>query len=316
MARPHWKSWVILSASQSKPYWQDYLPFLHLLKNGAFPGCRELNDLLPPGLKSAGGHTIRFVPSELLDDEPYESRIYTSGRVSTRPDNWHDLFNALVWMRYPRIKTAMNSLHYHAGAQRKCGRRGRLRDALTLFDECGVIVFSDRLELLGALAERRWANAFLADTFGESVGLSICGHAMLEKYLTPYKSMTAKALLLHVSPDCMRLSRNEALKWIDREVATEMLSSRIVNEPACLSPLPLAGIPGWWVAAEQESKCFYSDLRVFRPAPSALNPAPVINFFDRSNGPGHAQTLTPVESATKSSGSPTGAEVTATKYQG
>ena len=293
---------MILSASQfdpDLPYWQDYLPFLRQLESGAFPGCRELNDLLPPDLKSAGGHAIRFVDSELLDDEPYEHRIYTTGQVSTRRDSWHDLFNALVWMRYPGIKTAINSLHYHAGAQRKCGRRGRLRDALTLFDECGVIVFSDRPDLLGALAERRWTDAFLADAFGKSVGLSICGHAMLEKYLSPYKSMTAKVLLLHVDPGCMRLSRNEVLKWIDRKIATEMLNGRVLNEPACLSPLPLAGIPGWWPADEQRSKSFYKDLQVFRPAPSELELAPVINFFDRSGDPGHAQTSAPVESTTK-----------------
>ena len=44
-------------------------------------------------------------------------------------------------------------------------------------------------------------TAFQADDFRTGVHLSICGHAMLEKYLLPYKSMTGKALLLHVDSD-------------------------------------------------------------------------------------------------------------------
>jgi hypothetical protein len=225
-----------------------------------------------------GGHTIRFVASDTLDDNDYEQRIYTSGKVSTRPDNWHDLFNALVWMRYPRIKTAMNSLHYQAGAAQKSGTRGHLRDALTLFDECGVIVFSSRAEILGALAERRWTEVFLADVFRSAVALSVSGHAMLEKYLSPYKAMTAKALLVHVDADFMALSAIERMERLDLEISKQILSGRLLTEPACLSPLPLAGVPGWWPRQEQNDHHFYNDTDVFRrPAPE-FTPAPVFSL--------------------------------------
>ena len=260
------------------PYWQDYLRFMQQLSGRGFPSCSQLNALLPEGLSSAGGQPIRFVSSSQLDDGGYEHRIYTTGQVSTRPDCWHDLFNALVWMRYPHIKTAMNRLHYQAGAALKCGRRGVLRDALTLFDECGVIVFSSQLEILNALAQRRWSDAFLADTFRSSVVLSICGHAMLEKYLSPYKAMTAKALLVHVDTDLMKLPRLEMLNRLDRDLAKIMLSGQIIDKPACLSPLPLAGVPAWWPPDEQESELFYNDLKVFRPAPAEMTPAPVIKY--------------------------------------
>lgn len=225
-----------------------------------------------------GGHAIRFVASDTLDDDGYEQRIYTSGQVSTRPDNWHDLFNALVWMRYPRIKTAMNSLHYKAGAAQKSGTRGHLRDALTLFDECGVIVFSSRTEILGALAERRWTDAFLADAFSSAVVLSVSGHAMLEKYLSPYKAMTAKALLVQVNADFMALSGMERIDRLDLEIAKQILSGQLLTKPACLSPLPLAGIPGWWPPQEQNDQHFYDDPHVFRrPAPQ-FTPAPVFSL--------------------------------------
>jgi hypothetical protein len=259
-------------------YWQDFLPFLQCLAGEGFPSCDQLNALLTDGLTSEGRKAIRFVPSEQLADQPYEQRIYRTGQVSTRRNNWHDLFNALVWIRFPHIKTAMNTLHFHAWEAMEDGRRGNLRDALTLFDECGVIVFSNELKILTALSQRRWQAAFLRDDFSETVKLSICGHAILEKYLSPYKSMTAKALLVQVDSDFMALSRQEVLTVLDRKIANGMLRGELLTNPACLAPLPLAGVPGWWQADAQIDPAFYKDPRVFRPAASNLVAAPVINL--------------------------------------
>jgi hypothetical protein len=266
-----------------QPYWQDYLSLLDQLTGHDFPSCSQLNALLPAGLNSKGGQAIKFVDSNQLDNESYENRIYHTGQVSTRPDSWHDLFNALVWMRYPRIKTAMNSRHYQAGAALKSGSRGPQRDALTLFDECGVIVFSNHMEILGALAERRWSDAFLADAFRSSVELSVCGHAMLEKYLSPYKAMTANALLVYVNVDFMKFSRQEMLDHLDTEIARCILNNELLSSPACLSPLPLAGVPGWWPQDEQCDVLFYNDSGVFRPPPDELIPAPVL-YFTKDHG--------------------------------
>ena len=260
------------------PWWADYLPLLEQLKGKQFPGCEQLNSLLPAGMQSEAGHAIRFVPSTELDDGAYEHRIYTTGQVSTRPDNWHDLFNALVWMRFPHIKIAMNTLHFHAYSQQKEGRRGSLRDALTLFDECGVIVFSQRPELLEALAQRRWSEVFQEDLFEKDIQLAICGHAMLEKYLSPYKSMTAKALLVQVDTKYMALPREELLTYLDKQLAEQLLAANIMTTPACLTPLPLAGVPGWWPDAEQDDE-FYADQQVFRPPPAQLESAPVFNLY-------------------------------------
>lgn len=273
---------MILSSSHFNPdlpYWQDYLPCLKRLAGTDFPSCSQLNDLLPTGLCSKGGHAIRFVASDELAEDNYEHRIYTTGQVSTRPDSWHDLFNALVWMRFPHIKTAMNVLHYSAGAKHKRGSRGKLRDALTLFDECGVIVFSDQADQLESLIERRWSEAFQKDDFSTCVGVSICGHAILEKYLAPYKAMTAKALYIHVNTEFMKLPRQDRLDHIDRHLAHQMINSDILSKPACLSPLPLAGVPGWWPQAEQTDSRFYSDMKVFRSAPAKPNWAPILSFL-------------------------------------
>jgi hypothetical protein len=259
------------------PFWQDYLPCLQQLSGPDFPDCEQLNALLADNLCSAGGSTIRFVPSTELDDGAYEHRIYTSGQVSTRPGNWHDLFNALVWMRFPRTKVAMNSLHFNAPSNSSPNSRGALRDALTLFDESGAIVFSQNPKPLEALAQRQWAGIFENDGLQRQTQYLICGHAMLEKYLSPYKAMTAKALLIIVDADAMNLPRALLLAKLDNRLAELLLAGKLLTTPACLTPLPLAGIPGWWPGSQQDHD-FYADKNVFRPAPPSMTTVPIIEL--------------------------------------
>lgn len=260
------------------PVWRDYLPYLKQLPKGGFPSCRELNALLQDDVLTQSGQKIRFAPSDQLADEPYEVRIFNSGLVSTRPDSWHDLFNALVWARFPRTKAAINECHNRAWPEQQHGQRGPLRDALTLFDECGVIMFSSSLQILESISERRWPDAFLYQRFEQVAGICVCGHAMLEKYLSPYKSMTAKALLIHVSESFMARPREEILLTLDRWVAGELQRGRLLQAPPCMAPLPLAGVPGWWPRYEQEQDDFYRDPEVFRAPPANLQPAPVFRL--------------------------------------
>ncbi len=90
--------------------------------------------------------------------------------------------------------------------------------------------------------------------------------------------MTAKALLIHTSAEFISRSRQEQLELLDREVAENMLGGRILTKPACLSPLPLAGVPGWWPKEEQEDNGFYTDLQVFRTPPADLTPIEVLEL--------------------------------------
>jgi len=231
--------------------------------------------LLPEGVRCAGGHAIRFVASNELGEDGYEHRIYATGQVSTRPHSWHDLFNALVWMRYPHIKTTLNKLHYQAGAEQKSANRGPLRDALTLFDECGAIVMSDREDILGALAERRWRDAFLAEGFDTSVVISVIGHALLEKFMAPYKSMCANVLFIRAPAEFLARPRQQRAQGLDLVVSELLLNGAVLRNPACLSPLPLAGVPRWWPRADQDGPGFYLDRDVFRHPPANLKPAQI-----------------------------------------
>jgi len=105
------------------------------------------------------------------------------------------------------------------------------------------------------------------------VRVVVCGHALLEKLRSPYKSITAHALLLHTATAHPPLGGDDFLSWLDRELA-ERMRSGLCSSPAALSPLPLAGIPGWWQDAPQD-RAFYDDSMVFRPPHSGLPAAPI-----------------------------------------
>jgi hypothetical protein len=75
----------------------------------------------------------------------YEGRIIEHAEVPTRPDDWHDLFNALAFITYPRAKRVLHLRQYTLlrariapGATRLPNARTREQDALSLFDEGGI----------------------------------------------------------------------------------------------------------------------------------------------------------------------------------
>jgi len=261
--------------NEELPYWADYRPLLDRLRGLEFPTAEILNSLLPPDTRNMRGLALKFVPASQLAGTDYEKHIFETGEVSTRENNWHDLFNALVWCRMPRLKAAMNAIHYRemqaegntGTAGERC--RGQLRDALTLLDESGVFVSGTSPEILQSLVRRDWNEVFVTqrEAWCSQLRVVVCGHALLEKFLMPYKAMTAHAYVIHdIGPNLP--------EKIDEWSGRALLAGRLFSAPASLSPLPLAGIPGWWAAGRQD-QVFYEDQDVFRPAPERLVPAPV-----------------------------------------
>jgi hypothetical protein len=231
--------------------------------------------LLPPGAVSGGGAPLRFEPALPVPGAEYERRIFETGEVSTRENDWHDLFNALVWCRLPRTKAAFNAVHHRNLHRQRDGRRGPRRDALTLLDESGALVVSRHADLLRALAGRDWREAFVAmrQAWAADTRVVICGHALLEKFPDPWKSITAHALLLQVDVTPPGAG-TDFIAWLDAALAERVRARGLCDAPRDLSPVPLAGIPGWWPNGVQDT-VFYADAEVFRPPPAGLRPAPV-----------------------------------------
>ncbi len=195
---------------------------------------------------AALGHP-RFEPAGPLATG-YEQHVAATGRVPTR-HNAHDLFNGLVWLRCPAFKAALNAAHV-AAPPAPPGRRGPLRDALTLLDESGLLL-AGPAPLRAALQARDWPALFLTQrALWREARALVVGHALLEKLLHPRKPLCARVL------------------WVD-DIDAPGLPADL--SPAALPPLPVLGIPGWW--APNASRGFYADDRVFRQPRLASAPA-------------------------------------------
>ena len=132
----------------------------------------------------------------LADGLHYEARIFERGEIATRRDNWHDLLNAMVWCRYPAIKSALN-LRQHDDVQ-SVGAKQRTpaQYAQTLFDEGGAIVQLRDAALLPAWDRHDWQELFRPVHWqAGAIRIEVFGHALLEHALTPDKLMTAKCLV-------------------------------------------------------------------------------------------------------------------------
>ena len=218
---------------------------------GTFP------DDLPDALNRLGPLPVRFVPqSALPDGTAYEQFIFDTGSVPTRT-NLHDAFNGLCWHRFPQTKLGLNRLQAAEIARAGVGAvRGPLRDALTLFDENAALLQAPP-ELWEALLARDWQRLFL-DQRGlwAQSRLVVFGHALLEKLVSPYKSITAHVLRWPVPPGLgADLSAWDA--WLAQAVSADRLQAKP------FTPLPVLGVPGWWPA--NADPAFYADTTVFRP---------------------------------------------------
>lgn len=218
------------------------------------------------GLRTGNGVALSFVPPP-DDAAGYEERAYLTGEVATRCGNRHDLFNALIWLAFPRSKAALNRRHMAAlNEARKGGStvRGPLRDALTQFDECGVIVAGCRPDLWQALCAHRWRDVFVErrDELQRSTRLMVFGHASHDALAAPYVGLCGKALFVEVDAAWLNLAATEALAGLDVRLAA-LFDSRNFS-PRDWQPLPLLGIPG--ATADNERPEYYEDTRQFRPA--------------------------------------------------
>jgi hypothetical protein len=213
---------------------------------------------------------LRFTPqSDLPADLAYETHIYETGHVPTR-DNLHDLFNGLAWLAFPRIKARLNAIQAQAlksqgaGAPAGAAGRGALRDAITILDENGLVLACSNDGLAQALRRFEWRTLFVERRTSMLMQTEpwVVGHALMEKLVNPYKSITAHTLIVPVDESYFRATQTQRRETIDRLVS-DWLENWMFLTPRDLAPLPVLGLPGWWPANTQAA--FYDDTDVFRP---------------------------------------------------
>jgi hypothetical protein len=239
-----------------------------------WPRLADLQRLLdrrnPPPRNSAG-MPLRLVPQgrrRIAFEDGYEPRLYLNGELQVREGSWHDLFNLLVWLAFPLAKAALNERHYLALREQKAaGRanRGPAQDALTLFDEGGVIVASSDEELLARLRDWRWKDLFWhnRERLSARMRFRLFGHAVYEKALRPFIGITARGILLKVESEVLAAPLPEQLAALDARIAALLADAGRLSATRELAVVPVLGVPGWHAGNGREE--FYDDTDYFRP---------------------------------------------------
>ena len=226
------------------PAFDPLRPWIQRL--GDDPGIAELNSLSAAASPTtASGRPVRFCVPKVTGGGHYEQRIFDTGLVETRPDNLHDLFNALVWITFPRTKAALNARH--VGRLRAEGsQRGPLRDLLTLIDEGGVIVACAQdscAEIESLVRGFRWQALFWERraSLVREVRFVLTGHNAYEKALAPYAGITCKSLFLPIPRDLLTGKSTDLVAWLDAGAATWITALPDDAYPRQMAPLPVFG---------------------------------------------------------------------------
>jgi hypothetical protein len=269
---PEWNREVLLNS----PLFAPLHPIFADLDIDDFPTLQDCNALLERHslIIVQSGMPLRFVAEQsgkLSFEAQYEPRCYLTGEVQMRANNWHDLFNALVWLTFPKTKAILNARHYHAlRDERVSGNpaRGAVRDVNTLFDESGVIVvYADNNsddELAGLLRNFKWKELFWQrrEQVRAGMGFYLFGHGLYEKALQPYVGMTGQGVLLAVEQEFFSWSQKQQLTHLDNLLADYLAAPEHCRSTRDLSPVPLLGVPGW--TTDNCSETYYDNTEYFR----------------------------------------------------
>ena len=262
---------------RGSPMFEPLRPWLESLRDCAdWPGLDDLQrllDELEQPLRTRHGVALRVVAQDGRPEhfeQHYAPRIFYGGEIQTRRRNWHDFFQLLSWLVFPRAKAAINAIHvpYARARLDGAGERGRrtpIENMLSLFDEGGAVLLSSDQSLLQRVRDFDWKTLFWErrDELDGSFECIVFGHAMYEKGLKPYLGMTANSILLEVDADYFRLPLDQRLEQVDHRLAETFERGDVYTGPRDLNPFPILGLPGWDPANAVEN--YYDNRDYFRP---------------------------------------------------
>ncbi len=247
-----------------------------------WPGLDDYQTVIeawPETIETLAGQALRIVGQDGKPgcfEEHYAPRIYMTGEIQTRTENWHDFFQYLTWFMFPETKAMINSIHIPHARQRietgeQLGSRSAIENTLSLFDEGGAVIVSSDPELLQQVRDFQWQKLFWQhrEELQKAFDCVVFGHAMYEKGLSPYIGMTANCILLKSDTDYFQGDNINRLKWIDKKLAAIFRDGKQYCKPKDLQPFPILGMPGWDINNDQLS--YYQNSHYFRPGRSIKN---------------------------------------------
>lgn len=237
--------WPIAEAAAALPASQDW------------PSHADLDAMYARCIAGQGQPALRFraitPPSHRrrrsapppAPEQRYDGSITVEHTVPTRGNNWHDLLNALCFATWPRSKRALHARQYRAllarGGQ-PSPTRTREQDALTLFDEGGLIIAAlpDAVRVLhAAIASRDGQNersalpachaALREQSARGAVVLVPFGHALLEHWVEGIPCPGAAARVVEV--EAFPVSSQRLLRILDRQLSVQLSDPEQFRSP-------------------------------------------------------------------------------------
>jgi hypothetical protein len=228
MKRGAREPWDALFCKRSPLFWPIERAAAALTDNDQWPAVADYASL--------GAREVRFVRAEprprgarrrrAAERPGYDASIVLEGVVPTRPHNWHDLYNALVWSVFPQAKLQLHrrqrELSSPQGGLLEPGRRCPEHDVLAMLDEGGVLVLTVALREMEVRRALRSEDAgFLGrcEEAGEVCRI-VFGHAIYEQLRTGGGSIWAMSLVLVASE--LPLQPEQRCRLADRLLLAEL----------------------------------------------------------------------------------------------
>ena len=260
-----------------------------------------LNIALSQVMSLNGAVALKFVEQSkqlLSDGLSFEQRIADRGEISTRVANLHDFYSALMWLRFPKVKLAINAIHLAGIAAHGTKVRSRHQQAVTHLDEAGAWVVSSAPALLELIDAHAWHALFFdnraawptqnncaksaatgitecAANATQTIEARVFGHAIFELMHAPHKLVAAKVVWVVADASYFLLTNFQKDALLDTIVADALTSGAASGDPKLLSTLPLSGIPGWCAGQDAE---FYATAPCFRPRPEGRIYSPALKL--------------------------------------
>ena len=257
--------------AQRLPLYEPLRPYAAMLDGAGWPDLGSLQRVMDSrNVVTSSGKPLQLIEQAAkprVFEERYEARIFLQGELQVRPGDWHDLFNLLVWAAFPHAKAALNARHYHALREQHAqgaANRGPAQDALTLFDEGGMVVAASDADLLRHLRDFEWKHLFWQrrEEVRRSMRWYLFGHAIYEKALAPFDGITARGVLFEVNDEFANLPLAAQIEALDARLADGIADCARFRATRELAPVPILGIPGWWPHNEHEA--YYDNIDYFR----------------------------------------------------
>ena len=248
-----------LKQRAAHPAFDPLREWIDAFSGANWPTLAELSAGLPSGLQF-----VAASPSSAN----YELDIHARGEIPTRAQNWHDFFNALIWLGYPQSKRELNRQHVMQlaiGGEAERKRRSSKRDTLTLFDEGGAVIAYNTPEVAALIGAFQWKQLFYQrrEALAGSYRVFVFGHASLERLLDPPLGLTNKCLLMPVDAGFLQMDTATQRASVDAWTCAQLTDQALLASTKNLAPFPLLGVPGYHPGTSQA--CFYDDESYFRP---------------------------------------------------